>query len=79
MEFLLTWVLPTLILMLPMIWMMRYMQKKGGGGMFGMGKSNAKMYVENQTGKRFADVAGQDEAKGSPERNCRFSSLACKI
>ena len=63
MEFLLTWVLPTLILMLPMIWMMRYMQKKGGGGMFGMGKSNAKMYVENQTGKRFADVAGQDEAK----------------
>lgn len=62
MQFLLNWVLPTLILMLPMIWMMRFMQKKGGG-MFGMGKSNAKMYVENQTGKRFADVAGQDEAK----------------
>ena len=62
MDFLVSWVLPTLILMLPMVWMMRYLQKRGGG-MFGMGKSNAKMYVENQTGKRFADVAGQDEAK----------------
>ena len=63
MDFLVSWVLPTLILMLPMVWMMRYLQKRGGGGMFGMGKSSAKLYVENQTGKRFADVAGQDEAK----------------
>ncbi len=62
MDFLVSWVLPTLILMLPMVWMMRYLQKRGGG-MFGMGKSSAKLYVENQTGKRFADVAGQDEAK----------------
>lgn len=62
MDFLVSWVLPTLILMLPMVWMMRYLQKRGGG-MFGMGKSSAKLYVENQTGKRFADVAGQDEVK----------------
>ena len=62
MDFLVSWVLPTLILTLPMVWMMRYLQKRGGG-MFGMGKSSAKLYVENQTGKRFADVAGQDEAK----------------
>lgn len=62
MDFLVSWVLPTLILMLPMVWMMRYLQKRGGG-MFGMGKSSAKLYVENQTGKRFADVARQDEAK----------------
>ncbi len=62
MDFLVSWVLPTLILMLPMVWMMRYLQKRGGG-MFGMGKCSAKMYVENQTGKTFADVAGQDEAK----------------
>ena len=62
MDFLVSWVLPTLILMLPTVWMMRYLQKRGGG-MFGMGKSSAKLYVENQTGKRFADVAGQDEAK----------------
>ena len=62
MDFLVSWVMPTLILMLPMVWMMRYLQKRGGG-MFGMGKSSAKLYVENQTGKRFADVAGQDEAK----------------
>ena len=55
MEFLLTWVLPTLILMLPMIWMMRYMQKKGGGGMFGsepnrlagIGSNGGLVYVPN--------------------------------
>ena len=36
-----------------------------GGGMMGVGKSNAKMYVEKQTGVTFKDVAGQDEAKES--------------
>ena len=65
MEFLLTWVFPTLLLMLPMIFLFRSMQKKMGGNsmMFGMGKSGAKMYVESQTGKTFADVAGDEEAK----------------
>lgn len=42
---------------------MRKMSK--GGGMMGVGKSNAKMYVEKQTGVTFKDVAGQDEAKES--------------
>ena len=37
----------------------------GGGGVMGVGKSNAKMYVEKQTGVTFKDVAGQDEAKES--------------
>ena len=43
--------------------MTRKMSK--GGGMMGIGKSNAKMYVEKQTGVTFKDVAGQDEAKES--------------
>ena len=45
------------------VWMTRKMSK--GGGMMGIGKSNAKMYVEKQTGVTFKDVAGQDEAKES--------------
>ena len=45
------------------IWMTKRMSK--GGGMMGIGKSNAKMYVEKQTGVTFKDVAGQEEAKES--------------
>ncbi len=45
------------------VWMVRRMSK--GGGMMGIGKSNAKMYVEKETGVTFRDVAGQDEAKES--------------
>ncbi len=46
------------------IWLfMRSMSK--GGGMMGVGKSNAKMYVEKKTGVTFADVAGQEESKES--------------
>ncbi len=66
MNFLLTWIFPTLIMVLPMVFLWRMMQKRMGDGnmmSFGMGKSNAKMYVAAQTGKTFADVAGQEEAK----------------
>lgn len=45
------------------VWFTRKMSK--GGGMMGIGKSNAKMYVEKETGVTFQDVAGQDEAKES--------------
>ncbi|MDE6625015.1 MAG: ATP-dependent zinc metalloprotease FtsH [Lachnospiraceae bacterium] len=46
------------------IWLfMRSMSK--GGGMMGVGKSNAKMYMEKETGVTFADVAGQEESKES--------------
>lgn len=55
--------LPLLFLVGMVIWMTRKMSK--GGGMMGIGKSNAKMYVEKQTGVTFKDVAGQDEAKES--------------
>lgn len=55
--------LPIALLVSMIVWMTRRMSK--GGGMMGVGKSNAKMYVEKQTGVTFKDVAGQDEAKES--------------
>ena len=55
--------IPVVILVGVFVWMTRKMSK--GGGMMGIGKSNAKMYVEKQTGVTFKDVAGQDEAKES--------------
>ena len=62
--FLLTWILPSLLLFGLGSLLMRSMQKKVGGlNSMQFGKANAKIYVEAQTGKSFADVAGQDEAK----------------
>ncbi|WP_346663344.1 ATP-dependent zinc metalloprotease FtsH [uncultured Merdimonas sp.] len=55
--------LPIALLVGMIVWMTRKMSK--GGGVMGIGKSNAKMYVEKQTGVTFRDVAGQDEAKES--------------
>lgn len=55
--------LPVVLLVGMLVWMTRRMSK--GGGIMGVGKSNAKMYVEKQTGVTFRDVAGQDEAKES--------------
>lgn len=55
--------LPVFLLVGVFVWMTRKMSK--GGGMMGIGRSNAKMYVEKQTGVTFKDVAGQDEAKES--------------
>lgn len=40
--------------------------------MMGIGKSNAKMYVEKETGVTFKDVAGQDEAEGVTAGSCGF-------
>lgn len=54
---------PIIILVVFGVMMMRRMSK--GGGIMGVGKSNAKMYVEKSTGVTFKDVAGQDEAKES--------------
>ena len=56
-------IIPLVIFIALIVWMTRKMSK--GGGMMGIGKSNAKMYVEKQTGVTFKDVAGQDEAKDS--------------
>ena len=56
-------IIPLVIFIALIVWMTRKMSK--GGGMMEIGKSNAKMYVEKQTGVTFKDVAGQDEAKES--------------
>ncbi len=56
-------ILPFVLLFVFFSFMMKRMSK--GGGIMGIGKSNAKMYVEKQTGVTFKDVAGQDEAKES--------------
>ena len=63
-NFLLTWILPTLLMILLGQMMLKSMQKRmGGANAMTFGKSNAKVYVKAQTGKTFRDVAGQDEAK----------------
>ena len=63
-NFLLTWVLPILFFVAIGQLLMRSMQKRmSGANAMTFGKSNAKVYVEAQTGKTFADVAGEDEAK----------------
>ncbi|RDU22061.1 ATP-dependent zinc metalloprotease FtsH [Anaerosacchariphilus polymeriproducens] len=64
------WVLNILSFILPivLVWtLIGFLMKKmgSGGGMMGVGKSNAKIYVEKETGVTFKDVAGQDEAKDS--------------
>lgn len=58
-----TLILPFALIFVVLNYLMKKMAK--GGGMMGVGKSNAKMYVEKQTGVTFKDVAGQDEAKES--------------
>ncbi|MEG0296929.1 MAG: ATP-dependent zinc metalloprotease FtsH [Clostridium sp.] len=63
MEFLLTWILPFGFIFLMFSFVTKKMGK--GGGMMNMGKSDAKIYVENEIGITFKDVAGQDEAKES--------------
>lgn len=57
------WVLPILIFFGLGQLFMYFMGKRMGGNAMSFGKSNAKVYLEAQTGKSFADVAGQDEAK----------------
>ena len=57
------WILPIMIFFALGQLFMYFMGKRMGGNAMTFGKSNAKVYVEAQTGKSFADVAGQDEAK----------------
>ena len=59
-------ILMLLVSVLPFFFLFRMMSKRmGGDGMGGFGKSKAKVYMEKDTGVRFSDVAGQDEAKES--------------
>ncbi len=65
-----TWIYNILSFVIPLalVWiLLAYLMRRmgGGGGVMGVGKSNAKVYVEKSTGVTFKDVAGQDEAKES--------------
>ncbi len=67
------WVILPVVLMALLGWLlMRWMQKRMGGGALSFGKSNAKIYVEAKNGKTFADVAGEDEAKEALEEIVDF-------
>ena len=61
--FVVTWLLPVIIMYALFSLLMRSMSKRMGGGIGGIGESKAKVYMEKSTGVTFADVAGQDEAK----------------
>ena len=62
-NFIVGWVLPSALMIL-LLYMM-FNRMGGGNGIMGVGKSNAKVYVQKETGVTFADVAGEDEAKES--------------
>jgi len=65
-NFFFAWVLPLLFFIIIGQWLQKRMQNRmmgGGGSPFSFGKSNAKVYVEKETGVTFPDVAGQNEAK----------------
>lgn len=63
-NFITTWILPIIMFVVIGQLMSRMLAKKmGGGNAMTFGKSNAKIYAESETGKTFADVAGQEEAK----------------
>lgn len=63
--FVVTWLLPVIIMYALFSLLMRSMTKRMGGGIGGIGESKAKVYMEKSTGVTFADVAGQGEAKES--------------
>ena len=63
MSFFTNWILPVGIMLIAGQLLSRMLMKRMGGNAMTFGKSNAKIYAENETGKTFADVAGQEEAK----------------
>ena len=79
---LISWVLPIVIFIALGQYMSKKMMKNAGGPnsmMFGMGKSNAKVYVKSSEGIRFDDVAGEDEAKESLSRSSNISMIQASI
>lgn len=64
-DIILAWVVPFVLIYVVWYFLFRMISKNSGGMMGGVGKSNAKVYVEKETGVTFKDVAGQEEAKES--------------
>ena len=71
----LSFVIPIVLLWI----LMSFLMKRMGGGAMGVGKSNAKVYVEKSTGVTFKDVAGQDEAKESLHNPQKYTSIGAKL
>ena len=72
-DFIVAWVLPLVFMIILWNVLMRGMSRRiGGSNAMSFGKSNAKIYVKAQSGKTFADVAGQDEAKEALEEIVDF-------
>src|SRR5205085_552227 len=69
---LLSWVVPALVFFGIWFWLARRVSQGLGGGFMSIGKSRAKIYVENKTGVSFADVAGVDEAKAELQEVVEF-------
>ena len=81
-SFLVTGLLPLIIFIVLGNYMAKKLMEQAGGKnsmAFGMGKSNAKVYVQSSEGIRFSDVAGEDEAKAKPCRDCRLPSQPKEI
>lgn len=83
-SFLLTYILPILLMWILLSFLFRRMSK--GGGPMSVGKSNAKVYVQKETGITFKDVAGEDEAKESLQEVVdflhnpgRYSKIGAKL
>ena len=74
MEFMVNFILSTVLMVAMFMLLMRFLSRSGGGmgGIGNVGKSNAKVYMEKSTGVTFKDVAGQDEAKESLEEIIDF-------
>ena len=73
-EFMVAYIMPTILMVGVFMLLMRFLSKSGGGigGIGNVGKANAKVYMEKSTGVTFKDVAGQDEAKESLEEIIDF-------
>jgi cell division protease FtsH len=72
MNILLSYIVPMVVMVMLFSFLFKNMGGRMGGGLGGVGKANAKVYVEKKTGITFADVAGQDEAKESLEEIIDF-------
>lgn len=85
-DLILYWIAPILVFFIFGRFMFGKMDKKMGGGVMSFGKNTAKLYAENETGKTFADVAGQEEAKESLKEivdflhdTKRFTEIGAKL
>ena len=76
---LISYVLPVIIMVVLFSFLFRGMSSKMGGGLGGLGKSNAKVYVEKSTGVTFMDVAGQEEIIDILHNPQKYTEIGAKL